>query len=150
MPHPFGLCSGSSGRIDIAANPGQTVNFSATSDVNAIQTQYITGQTCFDGSVPPPYNAGIHVWMWHWNGASWVYLGSVGYVHIDNPIADGYYYNWSGYDWNQSIGTVPYGNCGCACYTGPHTHVERCDGGVSVGETCCESMGEGTTWMYEF
>lgn len=158
VPHPAAYCSTDpAGRIDIATSPVyQDLGFWGSSDIGYVYVQGVPGTVCGNSSVPPPWNFGMSVDLYLQNNA---YLGRVFYAHVANPGNTGWYWYPYIYPGGIYLGTVP-GCCeqacdgsGCyGCYQGPHSHIERCNGGITNSFSCCASVGAGSasSWLFQF
>lgn len=138
-----GTCRGWSNPVDIggSGNLYLRVNYP---NVRRVVT-YVELRCC-STSYGSDYRRTVTAELYGLNDTGYCYVGSVMYGHVKSPAVS----NGATYDLTSGslkIGTVPSGNPG-ACFTGPHSHMERSGG--SVVAPCCGGTVSTSTNIYKF
>lgn len=144
-------CSGGTHRvaklccpIDIGVGEGTSVYFYGSGVIKSVRTTYQGSGVCLDGTVPEPWDAGVLVEFFG-NYNAQCPIGEVFFAHTQQPVSDGVYNTNS-----IQVGVVPPNTCGCDCYGGCHSHVERDANGTTNTFGCGNPVYAGSTWMYRW
>lgn len=137
-------CVGWSSPVDIDANDNETIYLYASTLVKSIRTLIELECCCTCGN--NDYCRAIKVELYGLFNAECL-IGSVLYGHVANPqVTHNTVYNAS----SKLLGYAPPCNgCGCGCYTGSHSHMER-SGGSTVAPCCCVDTTKGSTAIYRW
>ena len=138
--HTVVSCLGGCCPIDISGSQGNSIYFYGSADIKSIRTTRVS-RVCADTTLIP-WTDGVVVDIYGQLYGQ-CYLGSVGYGHLEERVADGLYNSNT-----LKLGKLP-ANCNCGCSSGIHVHMQRTNGS-SNSFSCYQQLYAGSTWVYRW
>jgi hypothetical protein len=139
--HTVVSCIGGSSPLDVMTFAIKEVWLHATSLAPMCKTTQCNG-VCATAGAPWTYGIKVDLYL---DFAATQYLGTVGYGHVENRIANGTYDCRSG----LKLGTLPR-DCACGCSSGIHCHMQGNGTAQSFGNCTGTALTKGSTWIYRW
>lgn len=139
--HTVVSCIGGSKPLDIGTGAQVDLYLHVSTSIPKCKITQCNG-VCASGAVPWTYGLKVDLYL---DTAATMYLGTVGFGHVNNRIAGGTYSTSPA----LKLGTLP-ADCACGCSSGIHVHMQGNGEAQSFGNCTNTTITKGSTWIYRW